>query len=256
MCSSADVTRRWYVLAPLVPAHPVGILAAMPRPIQIAPSILPVDFAALGDEIAALEQAGVDRIQFDVMDGQFVPNLTFGPDIIASVRTHSSLPFEAHLMVLTPDVMAAQYVAAGCTRLIVHAEACTHLHRTLGHIASLGATAAVALNPATPADAVAHVLDLVDMVLVMTVNPGFGGQSYIATMEPKIREVRAMIAAAGLAEQVDVEVDGGIGPATVAGAVAAGANVLVAGSALFRDPNGLAHAVADLRARAETAAAA
>jgi len=222
----------------------------MSRPIEIAPSVLPVDFARLGEEVAALEAAGVDRIQFDVMDGQFVPNLTFGPDIIASARKHSSLPFEAHLMVLTPDVMAEQYIAAGCERLIVHAEACLHLHRTLGNIASLGAKAAVAINPATPASAVAHVLDLVDMVLVMTVNPGFGGQSYIATMEPKIREVAAMIAAAGLSDSVDVEVDGGIGPTTVAGAAAAGANVLVAGSALFRDPDGLAHAVSDLRQRA------
>jgi ribulose-phosphate 3-epimerase len=225
----------------------------MSRRIEIAPSVLPVDFAKLGEEIAALDAAGVDRIQFDVMDGQFVPNLTFGPDIIASARRHSSLPFEAHLMVLTPDVMAEQYVAAGCARLIVHAEACLHLHRTLGHIASLGAKAAVALNPATPASAVAHVLDLVDMVLVMTVNPGFGGQSYIATMEPKIREVTAMIAAAGLSDSVDVEVDGGIGPKTVAGAAAAGANVLVAGSALFRDPEGLTHAVSDLRERAQAA---
>ena len=222
----------------------------MSRPIEIAPSVLPVDFARLGEEVAALEAAGVDRIQFDVMDGQFVPNLTFGPDIIASARKHSSLPFEAHLMVLTPDVMAEQYIAAGCERLIVHAEACLHLHRTLGNIASLGAKAAVAINPATPASAVAHVLDLVDMVLVMTVNPGFGGQSYIATMEPKIREVAAMIAAAGLSDSVDVEVDGGIGPTTVAAAAAAGANVLVAGSALFRDPDGLAHAVSDLRQRA------
>ena len=227
--------------------------AVMSRPIEIAPSVLPVDFSKLGEEVAALEAAGVDRIQWDVMDGQFVPNLTFGPDVIASVRRHTSLPFEAHLMVLTPDAMAAQYIAAGCQRLIVHAEACTHLHRTLANIASLGAKAAVALNPATPADAVAHVLDLVDMVLVMTVNPGFGGQSYIATMEPKIREIRAMIAAAGLNDAVDVEVDGGIGPNTVAGAAAAGANVLVAGSALFRDPEGLAHAVSDIRSRAEAA---
>jgi ribulose-phosphate 3-epimerase len=222
------------------------------RRIQIAPSVLPVDFAVLGAEVAALEDAGVDRIQWDVMDGQFVPNLTFGPDIIASARKHTGLPFEAHLMVLTPDNMAQQYIDAGCERLIVHAEACTHLHRTLGHINSLGAKAAVALNPATPASAVAHVLDLVDLVLVMTVNPGFGGQAYIATMEPKIREVRTMIDAAGL--NVDVEVDGGIGPATIAGAVAAGANVLVAGTALFRYPD-LAAGVADLRARAEAAAA-
>jgi ribulose-phosphate 3-epimerase len=222
-------------------------------PIEIAPSVLPVDFSQLGAALVALEEAGVDRIQWDVMDGQFVPNLTFGPDVIASCRTVTSLPFEAHLMVLTPDVMAARYVEAGCHRLIVHAEAVTHLHRTLGAINELGASAAVALNPATPASVLQHVLDLVDLVLVMTVNPGFGGQQYIATMEPKIREVVAMIDAAGLADRVHVEVDGGIGPATVAGAAAAGANVLVAGSALFKDPAGLGHAVAELRAAAEAA---
>ncbi|MCE9623825.1 MAG: ribulose-phosphate 3-epimerase [Actinomycetia bacterium] len=221
----------------------------MPR-IEIAPSVLPADFSRLGEEVAALQAAGVDRIQWDVMDGQFVPNLTFGPDVIASARPHATVPFEAHLMVLTPDQMAAEYVQAGCQRLIVHAEACTHLHRTLANIASLGATAGVALNPATPASAVAHVLDLVDLVLVMTVNPGFGGQKYIATMEAKITEVRAMLDAAGRTD-VDVEVDGGIGPDTIAGAVKAGANVLVAGSALYREKKGLAHAVADLRARAE-----
>ncbi len=224
----------------------------MPR-IEIAPSVLPADFARLGEEVAALEAAGVDRIQWDVMDGQFVPNLTFGPDVIAAARRHTSLPFEAHLMVLTPDVMAAEYVKAGCQRLIVHAEACTHLHRTLGNIASLGATASVALNPATPISAVAHVLDLVDMVLVMTVNPGFGGQKYIASMEPKIRELRALIAAEGLTDRVDIEVDGGVGPDTIGAVAAAGANILVAGSALYRDPQGLGHAVADLRARAEAA---
>jgi ribulose-phosphate 3-epimerase len=225
----------------------------MSRPIQIAPSVLPADFSRLGDEVAALEAAGVDLIQWDVMDGQFVPNLTFGPDVIASARRYTNVPFEAHLMVYTPDVMAAQYVEAGCSRLIVHAEACTHLHRTLGNIASLGAAAAVALNPATPASAISHVLDLVDLVLVMTVNPGFGGQAYIATMEPKIAEIRAMIDAAGLSDTVDLEVDGGIGPSTIAGAAAAGANVLIAGSALYQDPEGLEHAVTDLRARAEAA---
>jgi ribulose-phosphate 3-epimerase len=225
----------------------------MSRPIQIAPSVLPADFSKLGDEVAALEAAGVDLIQWDVMDGQFVPNLTFGPDVIASARPHTSLPFEAHLMIYTPDVMAKQYIDAGCSRLIVHAEACTHLHRTLANINDLGANAAVALNPATPAAAISHVLDLVDLVLVMTVNPGFGGQAYIATMEPKIAEIRAMIDNAGLADTVDLEVDGGIGPATIAGAAAAGANVLIAGSALYKDPEGLEHAVTDLRARAEAA---
>jgi ribulose-phosphate 3-epimerase len=225
----------------------------MSRPIQIAPSVLPADFSKLGEEVAALEAAGVDLIQWDVMDGQFVPNLTFGPDVIASARSHTSVPFEAHLMVYTPDLMAKQYIDAGCSRLIVHAEACTHLHRTLGNINELGANAAVALNPATPASAIAHVLDLVDLVLVMTVNPGFGGQAYIRAMEPKIAEIRAMINHAGLADTVDLEVDGGIGPSTIAGATAAGANVLIAGSALYKDPNGLEHAVTDLRDRAEAA---
>jgi ribulose-phosphate 3-epimerase len=180
----------------------------MSRPIKIAPSVLPADFARLGDEVAALEAAGVDLIQWDVMDGQFVPNLTFGPDVIKSARPHCSVPFEAHLMVYTPDVMAEQYVDAGCSRLIVHAEACTHLHRTLGNINSMGARGAVALNPATPASAIEHVLDLVDLVLVMTVNPGFGGQAYIPTMEPKIAELRRMIEVAGLSDAVDLHVHG------------------------------------------------
>jgi ribulose-phosphate 3-epimerase len=225
------------------------------RPIQIVPSVLPADFSKLGEEVAALEAAGVDLIQWDVMDGQFVPNLTFGPDVIKSARKHCTVPFEAHLMVYTPDVMAKDYIDAGCARLIVHAEACTHLHRTLGNINDLGGNAAVALNPATPASAVEHVLDLVDLVLVMTVNPGFGGQKYISTMEPKIAEVRAMIDASGRSDEIDLEVDGGINPDTIAGAAAAGANVLIAGSALYRDPEGLEHAVSDLRARAHAAIA-
>ena len=225
----------------------------MTLPIQIAPSVLPADFAELGKAVRDLESAGVDLIQWDVMDGQFVPNLTFGPDVIAAARKHCSVPFEAHLMVLTPDVMAEQYVKAGCSRLIVHAEACTHLHRTLANIHNMGATAGVALNPATPASAIEHVLDLVDMVLVMTVNPGFGGQSYISTMEPKIREVRNMIEAAGLGDAVHLEVDGGISATTVAGAASAGANVLIAGSALFKHPGGLEAAVTEIRANATAA---
>lgn len=223
------------------------------RPVQIAPSVLPVDFSKLGDAVAALDQAGVDLIQWDVMDGQFVPNLTFGPDVIASTRHLTKKPFEAHLMVLTPDAMAKRYVEAGCQRLIVHVEACEHLHRTLGNIRELGANAAVALNPSTPPSEIAHVLDLVDLVLVMTVNPGFGGQSYISTMEPKIRSVREMITRAGLDDSVDLEVDGGISPETIGGAAGAGANVLVAGSALFRDTLGLEHAVTQLRGLANAA---
>ncbi len=224
-----------------------------PRPISIVPSVLPADFSRLGEECIALAEAGVDRIQWDVMDGRFVPNLTFGPDVIASCRKHVDVPFEAHLMVLDPDELAPRYVEAGCDILIVHAETAPHLHRTLARVRDLGASPAVALNPATPVSAVQHVLDLVDMVLVMAVNPGFGGQDHIATMEPKAAEVRALADAQGLT--LDVEVDGGIGPATIAGAVSAGANVLIAGSALYRDPEGLGHAVADLRARAETARA-
>lgn len=218
--------------------------------------MLPADFARLGDEVAALAEAGVDLLQWDVMDGVFVPNLTFGPDVVAACRTYTSVPFEAHLMVVDPDLLVDRWVEAGCERLIVHAEACTHLHRTLGHVAEAGASAGVALNPSTPASAVAHVLDLVDLVLVMTVNPGFGGQSYLGSMEPKITEVRRMIEAAGRADAVAVEVDGGISPSTVSGAVRAGASVLVAGSALYQDPAGLSHAVKELRATAEAAQAA
>jgi len=226
------------------------------RPIEIAPSVLPADFGRLGEEVAALQAAGVDRIQWDVMDGQFVPNLTFGPDVIAATRDRTDLPFEAHLMVLRPDAMAARYVEAGCRRLIVHVESTRHLHRTLAQIHDLGASAAVALNPATPIDSIRHVLDLIDLVLVMTVNPGFGGQAYIASMEPKIAAVAQLLEGTGHAERVHLEVDGGIGLDTVAGAAGAGANVLVAGSSLFRHPDGLGVAVADLRQRATTAASA
>ena len=224
----------------------------MARHIEIVPSVLPADFSRLGEEVAALDAAGVDRIQWDVMDGVFVPNLTVGPDVIAACRPHATVPFEAHLMVVEPERLMHRYVEAGCGVLIIHAESTGHLHRTLAAVADLGARAAVALSPATPVAAVRHVLDLVDMVLVMTVNPGFGGQAYLASMEPKIRELRAAICADGL--DVDIEVDGGIAPDTVGGAASAGANVLVAGSALYRDPEGLGHAVADLRARALAAA--
>ena len=223
----------------------------MPRPIAIVPSVLPADFSRLGDACVALQKAGVDRIQWDVMDGHFVPNLTFGPDLIASIRPHVTVPFEAHLMVERPDDLLPRYVEAGCELIIVHAEACTHLHRTLAHIRELGAAAAVALNPATPACDVLHVMDMIDLLLVMTVNPGFGGQKYIASMEAKIDEVVGMRDDRGF--DFDIEVDGGIGLATVAGAVRAGANVLVAGTALFKDPEGLEHAVTELRAQAHAA---
>ena len=219
--------------------------AATERPIEIAPSVLPADFSRLGDEVLALEKAGADRIQWDVMDGRFVPNLTFGPDVIASCRSRVSVPFEAHLMVEGPDELLARFVEAGCRLVIVHAESTRHLHRTLGRARDLGADAGVALNPATPVEAVAHVLDLCSLVLVMTVNPGFGGQDYIATMEPKVAAARRMIVDGGW--DCYLVVAGGIAPATVGGAARAGANVLVAGSALYRDPLGLEHAVTELR---------
>ena len=221
----------------------------MSRPIAVAPSVLPVDFSRLGDECIALEKAGVDLIHWDVMDGVFVPNLTFGPDVIASTRHLVDLEFEAHLMVVDPDRLVDRYVDAGCSTVLVHAEACNHLHRTLSHIADLGATPGVALNPHTPAEVIRHVRDLLGVVLVMTVNPGFGGQSYISAMEPKVAEVATMLDGYDCA----LEVDGGIGPSTVADVVAAGADRLVSGSALFGDPEGLEHAVADLRGRAEAA---
>ncbi len=220
------------------------------RDVEIVPSVLPADFASLGAECARLGAAGVDRIQWDVMDGNFVPNLTFGPDVIKACRSHTDVMFEAHLMVTDPDLLAEAYVDAGCDMLIVHAETSTHLHRTLANVRTLGAKPAVALNPSTPPEAVEHVLDLVDMVLVMTVNPGFGGQAYLASMEPKIEAIRTRLDARGL--DVDLEVDGGISADTIAGAANAGANVFISGSALFRYPT-LAEGVSDLRQRAEAA---
>jgi ribulose-phosphate 3-epimerase len=220
----------------------------------IVPSVLPADFARLGEDVADLCKAGVDRIQWDVMDGHFVPNLTFGPDVIAACRAHSTVPFEAHLMVSNPDLLLSRYIEAGCDLVIVHAESCPHLHSTLATLRKAGVKAGVALNPSSPLELVRHVTDLLDLILVMTVNPGFGGQAYIATMEPKIAEARALIEASG--RPIELEVDGGIAPGTIAGAARAGADVFVAGSALFRDPEGLAHAVTDLRQRAAEAAAA
>jgi ribulose-phosphate 3-epimerase len=221
------------------------------RTVEIVPSVMPADFSRLGEEVSALEAAGADRIQWDVMDGRFVPNLTFGPDVIAACRPHASIMFEAHLMVVEPDELMSKYVEAGCELVIVHAEACPHLHRSLNAIREAGAKSGVALNPHTPLDMVRHVLDLTDLLLVMTVNPGFGGQAYIDTMEPKIADAAAMIQASG--HQIDLEVDGGISPDTVGGAAAAGARVLVAGSALYKHEGGLKDAVATLRARAEEA---
>ncbi len=218
----------------------------------ILPSVLPADLARLGDEVAGLCAAGVDRIQWDVMDGVFVPNLTFGPDVIAAARAHSTVGFEAHLMVANPDELLNRYAAAGCELLIVHAEACTHLHRTLSRIRDLGVLSGVALNPHTPASVVAHVLDETDLILAMTVNPGFGGQSYIRAVEPKITELRRMIDDSGQA--IQLEVDGGITDTTIIGAAAAGADVFISGSWLYAHPSGKAAGVDLLRAEALHAA--
>ncbi|WP_006242836.1 ribulose-phosphate 3-epimerase [Mycolicibacterium tusciae] len=214
----------------------------------IVPSVLPADFARLGDEVGELCEAGVDRIQWDVMDGVFVPNLTFGPDVIAAARPHSTVGFEAHLMVVNPDELLGRYVDAGCELVIVHAEACTHLHRTLARIRDLGARSGVALNPHTPAEVVEHVLPVTDLVLPMTVNPGFGGQSYITAVEPKIARLRRMIDESGL--PIELEVDGGITDETIRGASAAGADVFISGSWMYTYPEGKAAAVKQLRAAA------
>ena len=219
----------------------------MKRPIAIAPSVLPADFSRLGEECVALEKAGVDRIQFDVMDGVFVPNLTFGPDVIKSLRPLVKVPFEAHLMVVEPDNLLDKYISAGCEIIIVHAEACLHLHRTLMHIIDQGAVAGVAINPHTPPELINEVKDLLGLALIMTVNPGFGGQKYISSMEAKISRVAEILDGF----DCDIEVDGGINIETVSGAVEAGANVLVSGSALYKDPKGLENAVKELRSKAE-----
>ena len=224
------------------------------QPPMLVASVLPADFADLGGQLQELEKAGVDRVQWDVMDGRFVPNLTFGPDVIASTRDRVGLGFEAHLMVCDPDPMLPRWVDAGCEIVIVHAEAAHHLHRTLSAIHDLGARAGVALNPATPLAAVEHVLDLVDLLLVMTVDPGFGGQRYLASMEPKIAAARAAIDRRGLG--IEVEVDGGIGGRTIGAAARAGATVFCAGSALFSGPGTMADRASALRAAAAGEAAA
>ncbi len=205
----------------------------------------------MGDEVRDLCDAGVDRIQWDVMDGVFVPNLTFGPDVIAAAKPHSTVEFEAHLMVVNPDELLPRYVEAGCELVIVHAEACTHLHRTLGRIRDLGARSGVALNPHTPANVVQGVLAEIDLILPMTVNPGFGGQKYIAAVEPKIAELRRMIDESGY--DIELEVDGGITDATVSGAAAAGADVFISGSWMYAYADGKAAAVKTLRTLAAQA---
>ena len=181
-----------------------------PRRVEIAPSILPADFSRLGEEIQTLEKAGADRIHWDVMDGVFVPNLTVGPDVVKSCRQQVDMRFEAHLMVEDPDLLAPLYIDAGCDLITVHVESVRHLDRTLNAIKDHGAGAAVTMNPSTPLESIDNVLHLVDQVLIMTVNPGFGGQAYIAAQERKISRLRADLVERGL--NVDIEVDGGIAP--------------------------------------------
>ena len=222
------------------------------RRARIAPSVLPADFAALGEECRALEKAGADRIQWDVMDGRFVPNLTFGPDVVAAVRPHTALPFEAHLMVVEPDALVEEWSKPAASWSSCTPRRASTSTAPWARSVSCGARSGVALNPATPLTAVEHVLDIVDLLLVMTVNPGFGGQPYLASMEPKIAEAaRRLIGRSG--QRIELEVDGGIGPATIGGAAHAGADVFCAGSALYRHPDGLAAAVAELRECAEEA---
>ena len=216
--------------------------------------MLAADASRLGEECRIIAEAGADRLHWDVMDGVFVPNLTFGPDVVAACRPAVDLPFEAHLMVVKPDELATRYVEAGCGTVLIHAETCPHLHRSLAVIAEAGARCGVVLNPHTSAWSISEVMGMIDEVLVMTVNPGFGGQRYIASMESKIAAVRQMIDAGG--RPIDLEVDGGIAPATVGAAVAAGANVLVAGSAVFGHRDGPAAAISELRSRATADSAA
>jgi ribulose-phosphate 3-epimerase len=204
----------------------------MSAKVRIAPSILSADFARLGEEVRAVSEAGADYIHVDVMDGHFVPNITIGPAVVKALRPHSKLPFDVHLMISPVDFYVPEFAAAGADIITVHPEAGPHLHRTIQLIKSLGKKAGVSLNPATPVSALDHVLEEIDLVLVMSVNPGFGGQAFIETQLEKIRAIRARLDHLGL--DLDLEVDGGINFDTAPRAIAAGANVLVAGTATFK----------------------
>jgi len=208
----------------------------MPRPLRISPSILAADFARLGEEVRAVEAAGADLIHVDVMDGQFVPNLTLGPDVVKALRKSTKMPLDLHLMIVEPDRFVEEFANAGADLINVHVEAVADLAKTVAHIRSLGKKAAVAVKPATAIDAVMPVLSELDMVLLMTVNPGFSGQKFIDGVVPKIRALRAEIERRNL--DIDIQVDGGINPKNVAMVVEAGANVLVAGYGIYRAPNG------------------
>jgi ribulose-phosphate 3-epimerase len=203
----------------------------MQHSVRIAPSILSADFARLGEEVRAIAAAGADYIHIYVMDGHFVPNLTIGPAVVRALRPHTNLPFDVHLMISPVDLYLDAFAEAGADIITVHPEAGPHLHRTVEHVKSLGKRAGVALNPATPVDAIDYLLDELDLVLVMTVDPGFGGQSFIASQLDKIRALRARLDAT--ARAIDLEVDGGINDETARQAIAAGADVLVAGTASF-----------------------
>ena len=216
----------------------------MQQAVRVAPSILSADFADLGRELRAVTEAGADYIHLDIMDGHFVPNLTIGPAVVAALRQHSDKPFDVHLMLSPADPYIDAFIDAGANIVTVHPESGPHLHRSIQHIKSRGVRAGVALNPGTPAEAVDYVLDAVDLVLVMTVNPGFGGQGFLSPMLGKISDLRAKIDASG--RQIDLEVDGGVNGETAPLAVAAGADVLVAGTAVF---TGGADAYADNIAR-------
>lgn len=198
---------------------------------RIAPSILSADFARLGEEIRAVTEAGADYIHVDVMDGHFVPNITIGPLVVKSARPHSKLPFDVHLMIAPVDPYIEEFAKAGADIITVHAESGPHLHRTIQHVKAQGVKAGVSLVPTTPPECLQYVIDDIDLVLVMTVNPGFGGQKFIRSQLDKIRAIRQMIDASG--RDIDLQVDGGVNAETAAEVVAAGADVLVAGSAVF-----------------------
>ena len=214
---------------------------------KIAPSILSADFAALGEEIARVEAAGADQLHVDVMDGRFVPNITIGPVVVAAIKKRTRLPLDVHLMIVEPERYLAEFARAGADALTVHAEACPHLHRTLAQIRELGARAGVALNPGTPPGVLDYVLDELDLVLVMSVNPGFGGQKFIPSAYAKIRQLRTMLGT----RPVDVSVDGGVKLEHARPLAEHGATVLVAGSLIFEAPDP-ADMVTRLRAAAKT----